>query len=605
MPKPSDLHLSVEEQRVLDALADEAPEFAEAFVEALPEARRTVLEALLDAVLREGLVESEDVLRTSEILAIALPGRRSLVAPIRKPAPGSPFELRGPVRLAGHADAQALLTDPEAVWALLCDGLPELSPEARAARHVGAALSNATANEALARLGRRRSPQGRGLARWARLAEPLPPAHPLARLMVGFCARSYREASPSWSARPRLLLAAVAKEACRVTRLDAAVGPGELLESRHPGLLAAAGRALSARGAHPANYELLPMHPWQAERLLPRLQGRALLWLPELALEAASLESPHHLLVEGGAYALELPLAVWGAEPMPGRPERFAERVALSRLMRALCRRPDAPGAERFEVLEVPAAMQAAFGPSGSEERFEAATCLGALWRESPEARLKPGEIVVPAGALASMPPGEAPPVLTWVACCGSPLAFFRRYVELVVPPLLSTLARWGVALPGGPESGTLVFDDDGLPVRYQVSDLLRARVWEPRLRRAGLASGLPPSSPMRARSAGELWQVTLSPLLEAHLGGLIRTLARATGAEPEGLWHEAARAFERALAALEGAIDPADRAACFAPTLPVEGHLRRHLSAVLPEGGPPLAVPNPLAPFRPYPESR
>jgi siderophore synthetase component len=101
---------------------------------------------------------------------------------------------------------------------------------------------------------------------------------------------------------------------------------------------------------------------------------------------------------------------------------------------------------------------------------------------------LSAGEMALPLAALAAPSPADGRPLL--VECVraapgGDPLAWLRRLVEVMLPPLLDLL-RSGVALEAHGQNLLLVVRD-GQPVRLAYRDFGGVRLSPARLRRHGI----------------------------------------------------------------------------------------------------------------------
>jgi siderophore synthetase component len=164
---------------------------------------------------------------------------------------------------------------------------------------------------------------------------------------------------------------------------------------------------------------------------------------------------------------------------------------------------------------------------------------LAHLRREAP--RPAATETVVPLAALAAPSPYDGRPLLLEVA--RDPYDWWRRFVRLLLPPLVTVLDR-GVALEAHGQNTLLVLDG-ARPVRILYRDLGGVRVSGARLRRYGfevppIEGDLPSDDPRTLRTK------LAAAVLGAVTGELIAVLGHA-GAEPGRLWDEVAAALQAA----------------------------------------------------------
>src|ERR687894_872942 len=506
--------LDEEEARVLAYVRTERPDLEGPFLANVHRGRGEILHRLLQALVRENVagILSRASWRSGveKGLEIRLSGSRTLLVPVRRTLSFGRFDLCGSVTLRDGSSSETV-EHPAGLLDLLSD-LPgyegvvrDLAGEARLARF-RLEVRNSAANYALALAGAglrrselaarargsgvRTSPEwvsGRTtrdemfspLAFYEQLVVEGHPLHPGAKLKLGLSVGNVIRHSPELGAHPEVALVAVAKGCYRDVFLDGR-GLTGVLYGEYPGLRQQVANALREKGLNVDDYGLILVHPWQFERVLPRLYARAMergevvplggLRIPTRALVSFRTLAPvqrrgeqkHHIKT---AVNLQLTGAVRTVSP------NSAENAAtISQMLREIGDREGRFGG-RFVVLEERAAayFDPANGAYPPQERRELAKNLAVILREDPEAHIRPGEVPVTASALLAESPVGGGPVLMEVlelfaagrGIAGSDLAavaFVRRYCEVCLPGFLTLMGRYGVSLEGHLQNSIPVF---------------------------------------------------------------------------------------------------------------------------------------------------
>lgn len=244
-------------------------------------------------------------------------------------------------------------------------------------------------------------------------------------------------------------------------------------------------RELRARareaGADPDGVVFVPVHPWQLrEKLIPLYaaelaRGELIVlgelerdYVPQLSIRTLSdAEDPSRR-------DLKLPLSILNTSVYRGLP--VAATLAAPALTDWLQERiaNDPFLAPRLELLGEVAAVSVA---SRSMELVEGVPyqhteALGALWREPITPRLAPGEQALTLAALLHEDPaGDA--IITELAARStlSVRAWLAKLHEVVLPPLLHTLYRYGITFSPHGQNCLLIIGADGAPARLAVKD--------------------------------------------------------------------------------------------------------------------------------------
>lgn len=622
---------TVAERGALAALREAHPELAASFGPALRHARAAALGKLWVALSREriaGLVP----LASDGYAGIRLPDGTRLAAP---PAITDAFAQHSAgLVVTRHAAFPQPIDHPVALLTAVLAAWPVQAGTDRWLQ-LYAELDSSVANHALALVGelwRRERLMGEGntgdnALRWATqraVADPAfsplalfeqavvdgHPLHPCARVRGGLSARELFSYAPEWADEVAVRIVAIARSS--FTRSSLRRGLTDELRRWHPEAAEAAAAHLRGLRRDPADYQLLPVHPWQLRRILPDrcpdalTDGRVIV-IPRTRIPARPLLSLRTLAPTVDRRAAHIKTSVDIRLTTATRvvsPATVRNGPIMSALLAEISRREGGFGGALISLTEL---ASGSYRPAPGEAAGAAAS-LAAIIRESPERHARDGELALPVAALAARSPLTGQPLLADILDelaatrrhSRSRVAehFLARYCDCLLPALLALLSRWGVALEPHGQNAIVVLRD-GLPTRLLYRDFGSIRVSPARLARSGMR---PPTliGALVTDDDDELRAALFFPLVDTNLGQVVAALARVSDTDPTRLWRLVARCCRSVYTTLTA--DPAiaaqagrDEAALFGPTLPAKSMLRVQLSANphVPQW---VAVPNPLA---------
>ncbi|MGQ0774684.1 MAG: IucA/IucC family protein [Pseudonocardiales bacterium] len=436
------------------------------------------------------------------------------------------------------------------------------------------------------------------------------PLHPCARIRGGMTAQELFVYAPEWADEVTLGIVAIARSAFTQSSFGDQ-GMTALLYRWHPESVDATKEYLRSVRRDVADYELLPVHPWQLRRTLPDRYADALadgriIIIPPARILARPLLSLRTLALATNRRAIHLKTAVDIRLTTAVRivsPATAHNGPMMSRLLAQISRRECGFGGRFVSLAEL---ASASFRPA-PDEPADAAASLAAIARESPERHVSEGEVALPAAAFAARSPLTGRPLLSDIfdelaSTYTLPLRdaatrFLGRYCDCALPALFTLLSRWGIALEAHGQN-TVVVVHSGLPVRLIYRDFGSIRVSRIRLTRRGLH---PPAllGALLTEDEDELRARLFFPLVHTNLSQLVAALAQVADADPGSLWRLVAQRCRTVYATLTA--DPAIRAqaqrdetALFGSTIPMKAMLRTQMSAN-PHAPQWVAVPNPL----------
>ncbi|PIM67275.1 iron transporter [Streptomyces sp. JV178] len=296
------------------------------------------------------------------------------------------------------------------------------------------------------------------------------------------------------------------------------------------------------RGDVPEGYRLLPAHPWQYEmlrehRLLRDALGRGdILDLGPGGPEYAATASVRTLFDGDAFLKFSLNVRITNCVRRHARYE-LSGAVALTRALAPALADLEArfPGSA---LLREPAYRSLALpGPDGIPDR----TLLegfGVIVREGLSRRLPPGTTPLLAGAVADEYPTGPAHISRLLSGRGpeAALDWWRTYLRLLVPPVLSAFFDHGVVLEPHLQNVLICVDADGMPARVLFRDLEGTKLVPDH--HADTLAALPPevAGPM-TYDARRGWDRIVYCLLVNHLAELLAALADLHPETEADLW--------------------------------------------------------------------
>ncbi|UUU19789.1 IucA/IucC family protein [Streptomyces sp. DSM 40750] len=311
------------------------------------------------------------------------------------------------------------------------------------------------------------------------------------------------------------------------------------------------------RGDVPEGYRLLPAHPWQYEmlrehRLLREALGRGdILDLGPGGREYAATASVRTLFDGDSFLKFSLNVRITNCLRKNASYE-LSGAVALTRVL--------APALTDLEtrfpgsaMLREPAYRSLAVpGPDGTPDRA-LLEGFGVIVREGLSRRLLPGTTPLLAAAVADEYPTSAAHISRLLDGAGpeAALDWWRVYLRLLVPPVLSAYFDHGLVLEPHLQNVLICVDSDGMPAQVLFRDLEGTKLVPDH--HADTLAALPPevAGPM-SYDAQRGWDRVVYCLLVNHVAELLAALADLHPETEADLW-AAVRATIRAYADEEG----------------------------------------------------
>lgn len=240
--------------------------------------------------------------------------------------------------------------------------------------------------------------------------------------------------------------------------------------------------AIRAQGLDPAQYYLMPVHPWQWENKIT-------------VTFAAEIARQHIVHVGTGTDTyqaqqsirtffntddpqksyVKTALSVLNMGFMRGlSPQYMKATPAINDWLRELIDRDSTLQRSGFAMISETAAIGYHNGhyEAGSAKDSPYRKMLSALWRESPLPLLKDGQQLATMASLLHVDAGGNPMVSALMEQSGlAPAAWLRRYFDAYLVPLVHCVYRYELAVMPHGENVILVLED-GVPVRAIMKDI-------------------------------------------------------------------------------------------------------------------------------------
>ncbi|NWQ44388.1 hypothetical protein MLOOGBEN_27245 [Bacillus sp. EB106-08-02-XG196] len=578
--------LDEEESKTL-AYINEDPELEELYLMNVQEGRRGISQRLLQALIREKLIEEERVswlegARTS--ICIKLPSGKTLQAVVKKRHSLGRFDLEGDVMEYRREHSRVIIHPAELLVLVRQEGLLKDAEEKQFHRFK-MEIQNGVANLTLALAGAaRRKRELVTIAKLERIQTSLEwvlkqskdnknfsplaffeqwvveghPLHPGAKTKFGLGVADVIRYSPEWGATPDVAFIAVDKEYCQTTSIDEHTVTTRL-NQEYEGLQSFVGKTLHKQGLDPNQFELIPVHPWQFDHTLytmykEEIEQKRIVPISDFRIPTQSLVSfrslapiqnrgqrKHHIKT---AVNLQTTSAIRTVSP-----NSVENGPILSKIVASIQEKEKNFGGS-FVVLQERAGIYfRPINPALSEEdRWTLQANLASILRENPENHVKNEEEIpmVAAALLADSPiSGKLIAVELIEELAGhhglSDLAeaaalFILRYAQASIPGFLTLMVRYGISLEGHMQNSVSVFRNGEL-VRILIRDFGGVRILPERLKKQGFQAEFYPGSSTVTEKVDQLRNIISYSVMQNHFAELITCIVRALGINEENLW--------------------------------------------------------------------
>jgi D-ornithine---citrate ligase len=575
------------------------------------EARQRSLQRTLQALFREHLLNREQLITEGAVSWLPLWSQQGVLR-----FEGLRLGRIGDCTLAGNVSYYATGERPQPVThaaALLACVAPSLPGQGADLQRLVHELDNSLANDVLCLSYRRswaealRAELGTAdahfiaalrraghanpallLEQWGTLGHPW---HPTFKTKLGLSADEVWAMSPEFQPTLRVPLAAIRADKVRTTF---AAGDGDYaawFAQHFPACARRWAAALATLGKHPADWLPLPLHPFQASRVIPHTfaaeiaQGDLLL-LADVALDATPTMS-FRTVVPAGSPALphlKLPVSLrLTSVQRTVSPKSTVMGPRITRLLAAILEREDGFGGT-LDIVREDVGLHYV-DPRDDDDR---ARHLAILYRANPMAKAAACRFPVPVGALFAESPFSGRPLATELVAlahgdhAAGAVAYFERHALTVLTALLSAYLVYGIAFEAHQQNSFIMLDGGYEPVQLLARDFGDLRIHGPTLRRAGLTLDTYRAGFTVYDDDAPVRDKLLHAALLCHLSELALLLARAYGHPEHHFWDALRRVADDVFTGLRARVHErrwhAEREALLARDWPAKSFLRMRL---------------------------
>lgn len=545
----------------IDYLTNQFPHLVKPYKNHVLEARRTVLHQLVQAVVRERLVEVES---KEERLVIRLNREERIEIQLGDSYGLGQMDMEGELLHIGPSTETKQLEAPEHLLELLPFSTEEFVKEMnnstenyalaltiaqerrRAVMDEAASFKAATAYQYAAEK-KSRDPEFSALNFFEQWVIQGHTIHPGARTRMGMAVEDIVRFAPEWGAKLSLIPIAVHKSHLEMTTIVSRTVK-QILHGEYPDLA----REFALTCQPPEAYEIIPVHPWQFEHTIKKhyseqLNNKTLIPLSSRHIETVALisfrtlaprqELKHHIKTAVNVQMTSAVRTVSAASTKNGPLiSKLLEKITAS----------DALVSGSLSIMKDVAGIH--YEPEAKEKnRNFLQKNLASIVRENPEAGLEADEMAVPAAALVAKSPVTGKLLAEEFidsTSCGT-VKWIEAYAEMLLPGILTLMTKYGLSMEAHLQNCVVVFRA-GVPVRVVLRDNGGIRVMNERLTRFFANEQVDPSTNLVTEESKELVDIFSHAVFHNHLGEIIAALVRTSSIEEGLLWSQVKRVIEK-----------------------------------------------------------
>lgn len=441
--------------------------------------RRRILRQLIESLIYEGLLQPE-VERDGDRSLFWLHGRTEAGAAVRYRCGGRRSLSFDRIRLTDEPVTRIVddhAGEVESIGQFLLDVRAALgADDERLARFIEE-LDQTLLKDAVAQYVRshdRQTLHGRGGEEWEQ-AMPGHPYHPSYKSRIGFSYADHLTYGPEFGTAIRPLWIAARRELTRATHSRKIDLPTYLADELGAELVSRWAATIRERDCDPADYTLLPVHPWQWQHVAATLQedlrAKRLILLGAAEDCYTAQQSIRTLANRSRPERAYLKLALSIVNTSTSRvlaPHTVQNAAPISDWLHTLVQR-DPFLRDELGVILLREVLGVAYDPPRSELLAPIAGRLACIWRESLHPQLLPDEAAVPFNALCVLDNDGSPLIAPWVAQHGLEV-WLRRLLDVSILPIVHLLYAHGIGLESHAQNMILI-QRDGLPQRIALKD--------------------------------------------------------------------------------------------------------------------------------------
>lgn len=378
------------------------------------------------------------------------------------------------------------------------------------------------------------------IEQWASQGHPY---HPCSKTKLGLSDEEIISYSPEFHPVVRLMIVAVRHDYLHVESMQPSDDFAQWFAQEFPTTWLLWQQALTEKQLLPDHYLPIPVHPWQAEKIIPdvfnELIAKNIIYLlPQVVIEASPTLSFRTLapVEDRGSAYIKLPIAVQATSVFrtlsPGSTEN-APRV--SKLLSDIFARENYFSGRLSLLRET-------YGLHLKQVSDDQGKQLTAIFRENVQTQLASDEMGVVIAALFETSAVSGLSLFiehveeAGVRNVNEAMDYFRRYVNFILPSYLDLYLMYGIALEGHQQNTLAVFRH-GKIVRFIARDFDGICIHAPTLRNRGFDFNPYPGSACVTDKIEEVRNTLIHTVYQSHLGEIILLLAKHTNGDESHFW--------------------------------------------------------------------
>ncbi|MBC3862126.1 IucA/IucC family siderophore biosynthesis protein [Undibacterium jejuense] len=442
---------------------------------------------------------------------------------------------------------------------------------------------------------------------WGCIGHPFHPGH---KSKTGLNAEQVLAYSPEFQPQLDLVIGAIKASVARISSVHPDFSYTQWMAIQYPTEMSIWFESLIKRGLPTDAWLPLPIHPYQAEHVLPEkfaAEIRAGLLLietdfprlrtsPTMSFRTVA-SSNNHL-----APHLKLPLSLQlTSAQRTVSPKATIMGPRVSRLLRELIRRENGFD-ETLDILAEEVGLHF-IDPNDDADR---ARHLSILFRENPMTRIQPGHLSVPVAALFADSPINGKAFVTELVASAfgddgnGALSYFHDYSNIVLQASLSAYLIYGIAFEAHQQNSLVLLNKNGTVAQLLLRDFGDIRIYTPMLHSQGLQLENHQADHILFDDPNIVREKFLHTTMLCHLAELAVLLARSYSQHEDAYWQilydNSAKIFEHVRHRCDPQRWEKERQAVMFEDWPVKSLLRMRLNDTVDDIC--LTMPNPLALF-------
>lgn len=331
------------------------------------------------------------------------------------------------------------------------------------------------------------------LEQWGTLGHPW---HPSYKTKLGLSSQEVIALSPEFQPVLRVPLAALRADKAHVASSGGALDYRTWFAATFPQPGARWDEALKRLGLDPQAWLPLPLHPFQAQRVIAQkfadeIAAGYLLMLPDVGFAASPTMSLRTVVPEGSPTLphVKLPVSLrLTSVQRTVSPKSAVMGPRVTKLLAGILTH-ERGFANTLDIVGEDVGLHY-IDPAGDDDR---ARHLSVLFRANPMAKRSDSLFPVPVGALFADSPMNGRPIATDLIGLSfgdhakGALEFFERYAATVLTATLSAYLLYGIAFEAHQQNSFMMVNRRYEPVQLLLRDFGDLRVHGPTLRRTGL----------------------------------------------------------------------------------------------------------------------